>query len=260
MSYKHIITSVPRTGVLQIQLNRPKALNALKTDLITELLEAVKKADEDIEKFGAIVITGGERAFAAGADIKEMQNLSSESATKAKFLANWAEFAKFNIPLIAAVEGFALGGGCELAMCCDIIYASNNALFGQPEIKLGVIPGGGGTQRLIRAIGKSRAMELNLTGKTFTAIEAEKWGLISKTFEPGTVLEEALKLASKIADGPRIATRACKNAINVSNETFLSTGLDFERAAFHSLFGNSEQKEGMNAFVEKRKPKFSSKL
>lgn len=252
MSYECIKTSVPIPGVLLIELNRPKALNALNTKLIEEIIAAISKVDLDLN-FGAVVLTGNKRAFAAGADIKEMQNLTAEQTIARNFLGNWDEFGNFGIPIISAVEGFALGGGCELAMSTDIIYASKEATFGQPEVKLGVIPGGGGTQRLIKAIGKSKAMEYILTGDTFSGVEAEKWGLVSKTFEPGTVLEEALELAGRLACGPKLAIRACKKSVNLSNESFLKNGLNFERNIFHSLFGGAEQKEGMNAFIEKRK-------
>ncbi|CCH40762.1 putative enoyl-CoA hydratase, mitochondrial [Wickerhamomyces ciferrii] len=257
MTFKHIITSTPRTGVFQITLNRPKALNALNSALFTEILTALRKADSDIDQYGAVVITGGDRVFAAGADIKEMLPIDSAQAMSQDMLSNWKDFNSIGIPIIAAVEGYALGGGCELAMNCDIIYASNKAVFGQPEVKLGVIPGGGGTQRLIRAIGKSRAMEYIITGDNFSSIQAEQWGLVSKNFEPKTVIKNALDLAEKIAKGPRLTSRSCKKAINIANETNLQNGLDFERNIFHSLFGNYEQKEGMNAFVEKRKPKWS---
>jgi enoyl-CoA hydratase len=260
MTYQYIKVSEPRSGVLLVQLNRPKALNALRTGLIVELIEAISKADRDVETYGAVVITGNEFAFAAGADIKEMEHIKADEALRQNFLGNWSDLGRFGIPIIAAVERFALGGGCELAMSTDIIYASKTAKFGQPEIKLGVIPGGGGTQRLIRAIGKSRAMEYNLTGDMFSALQAEQWGLVSKTFEPGTVLENALKLGERIARGPRTASRACKKAVNAANETPLSHGLDFERTLFHALFGSKEQQEGMSAFVEKRKANFNSKL
>jgi enoyl-CoA hydratase len=261
MSFKYILTSTPRRGVLQITLNRPKALNALSTHLIAEVLQAIGSVNNDLDNYGAVVLTGSNRAFAAGADIKEMQDLTAEDTIKQNFLGNWDEFSGFSIPIIAAVEGFALGGGCELAMSADIIYASKKAVFGQPEVKLGVIPGGGGTQRLIRAIGKSRAMEFILSGDTFNGVQAEQWGLVSKTFEPGTVLEESLKLAERLAQGPRLAVRACKKAVLVADETNLRAGLNFERNIFHSLFGSQEQKEGMSAFTEKRPAKWpGSKL
>lgn len=260
MTFKHILTSVPRPGVLQITLNRPKALNALNSELFAEILAALQEADQNIDEYGAVVLTGNHRAFAAGADIKEMLPIDASKALKNNFLGNWSEISRINIPIISAVEGFALGGGCELAMSTDIIYASKTAVFGQPEVKLGVIPGGGGTQRLIRAIGKSRAMEHIITGDNFSAIEAEKWGLVSKTFEPKTVLENALNLAERIAKGPRVTARACKKAVNVANETALQNGLDFERNIFHALFGGPEQKEGMRAFVDKRKPRWDYKL
>jgi len=260
MCFKHILISVPRTGVLQITLNRPKALNALNSELFDEILTALKDANQKHDEFGAVVITGNERAFAAGADIKEMSPLTASKALKHNLGGKWGEISQIGIPIIAAVEGYALGGGCELAMSTDIIYASKKAIFGQPEVKLGVIPGGGGTQRLIRAIGKSKAMEYIITGDTFTAIQAEQWGLVSKTFEPKTVLKNALDLAERIANGPRLTARACKKAVDIANETSLSNGLDFERSIFHSLFGGEEQQEGMQAFISKRKPRWGPKL
>lgn len=260
MSFKHILTSIPRSGVLQITLNRPKALNALNAELFEEILTALRDADQKIEEYGAVVITGNDRAFAAGADIKEMLPMNASKALKKNFLGNWSEISQIGIPIISAVEGFALGGGCELAMSTDVIYASKTAVFGQPEVKLGVIPGGGGTQRLIRAIGKSKAMEYIITGDNFSAVQAEQWGLVSKLFEPKTVLQNALDLAERIASGPRLTARACKKAVNIADETNLKNGLDFERSIFHSLFGGPEQKEGMSAFVEKRKPKWDIKL
>lgn len=259
MAYKYILTSEPRNGVLQVQLNRPRAFNALNTQIINELKDAIGQADRNPDHFGAAVITGDHNAFAAGADIKEMVGLTSQEVLKRNLLSN-LDISEFGVPIIAAVEGFALGGGCELAMNADIIYASTSAQFGQPEILLGVLPAAGGTQRLIRAIGKSRAMEFILTGDTFSGEEAERWGLVSKVFEPGTVLENALDLAERLADGPRITAKACKKAVNTANETGLTNGLSVEKSLFYALFGNDEQKEGMGAFIAKRPPKFNSKL
>ncbi|CAG8451945.1 11806_t:CDS:2 [Diversispora eburnea] len=224
--HKFILTeSHDKVGL--ITLNRPKALNALSTDLFHELNDVLEKFDND-PNVGAIVITGSEKAFAAGADIKEMVDKNFAQVYKTNFLGNWGKINEIRKPIIAAVNGFALGGGCELAMSCDIIYAGETAKFGQPEIKLGVIPGG--TQRLTRAIGKSKAMEIILTGKNFTAQEAEKWGLVSKVFPVDKVLEEAIKLGQKIASFSQPSIQAAKES--------------------------HDKKEGMNAFLEKREPKW----
>jgi enoyl-CoA hydratase/carnithine racemase len=234
-----------------ITLNRPKQLNALSDELVFEVLAALKTFQEDKE-VGAIVITGDGKAFAAGADIREMQNMTFVECYKKDMLAHWTDVTKIKKPIIAAVNGFALGGGCELAMMCDIIIAGENAVFGQPEVKLGTIPGGGGTQRLLRAVGKSKAMELILTGLQITATEAEKYGLVSRVVPAGQVLEEAVKMASIIAAHSQPIVAMAKEAVNAAEEVSLAEGLRLERRMFHSTFALHDQKEGMSSFVEKR--------
>ncbi|TBU22831.1 enoyl-CoA hydratase [Dichomitus squalens] len=253
--YEFILTSRPADGVGLITLNRPKALNALSTPLFTELNAAVKEFDKD-DSIRALVLTGSERAFAAGADIKEMKDKEFSEVFKGKFLESWSLLTTVGKPIIAAVSGYALGGGCELALMCDIILASPTAVFGQPEINIGVIPGGGGTQRLAHAIGKSRTMELTLTGRNFTAKEASDWGLVSRVVGEGEgeVVKEAVALASVIASKSAIAVQAGKEAVNAAYEHTLTEGLRYERRLFHSLFATKDQKEGMAAFAEKRKP------
>ncbi|XP_034952612.1 probable enoyl-CoA hydratase, mitochondrial [Chelonus insularis] len=240
-----------------ITLDRPKALNALCQDLVTELNEAIQKFDSD-NSVGAIVLTGNERAFAAGADIKEMaDNTFSKNITSA-FLEHWSGVAKARKPVIAAVNGYALGGGCEIAMMCDIIYAGDKAKFGQPEIAIGTIPGAGGTQRLTRAIGKSKAMEMVLTGNQITAEEAEKAGLVSKVFPADKVVAEAVKLGEKIASHSQLTVTLAKEAVNKAYEMTLQEGLHFEKRMFQATFSTDDQKEGMKAFIEKRPPKFTN--
>ncbi|KAE8156633.1 ClpP/crotonase-like domain-containing protein [Aspergillus tamarii] len=259
-AYEHILTSSPKPGVGLITLNRPKALNALSSPLFKEINDALSKYDED-KDIGAIIITGSEKAFAAGADIKEMAPLTFSAAYSNNFIAPWSHLAN-NIrkPVIAAVSGYALGGGCELALMCDIIYCTSNATFGQPEIKLGVIPGAGGSQRLTRAVGKSKAMELILTGKNFSGKEAGEWGVAAKVVEGGKdeLLEEALKTAETIAGYSRVAVVAGKEVVNKSQELSLREGVEYERRLFHALFGSKDQKIGMTAFAEKKKPEWSN--
>ncbi|PCH37593.1 ClpP/crotonase [Wolfiporia cocos MD-104 SS10] len=249
--YNYILASRPADGVGLITLNRPKALNALSSPLFEELNHALAQFDED-DGVRALVLTGSEKAFAAGADIKEMKDKEYSDVFKAKFLENWSLVTQIRKPIIAAVSGYALGGGCELAMMCDIILASPTAVFGQPEINLGIIPGGGGTQRLTRAVGKSLAMELVLTGRNFTAAEAASWGLVSRVSE--NVLDDALAVAGNIASKSAIAVQAAKEAVNIALETSLTEGVRYERRVFHGLFATKDQKEGMAAFAEKRKP------
>ncbi|XP_044162750.1 enoyl-CoA hydratase, mitochondrial-like [Acropora millepora] len=239
-----------------IQLNRPKALNALCDQLMAELQDALDEFETD-SNIGSIVITGSERAFAAGADIKEMQNLTYQKCLLGDFLAHWTRVTRCKKPVIAAVNGFVLGGGCELAMMCDIIYAGNKAKFGQPEILLGTIPGAGGTQRLPRAVGKSLAMEMILTGDPISAEEAKNSGLVSKVFPAEELVNEAVKTAEKIAGLSKIAVQLAKEAVNTGYETSLSEGLHFEKRMFHSTFSTDDRKEGMTAFVEKRKAEFT---
>eukprot|EP00941_MAST-03F_sp_MAST-3F-sp1_P006549 g6549.t1 len=238
--------------VALITLNRPKALNALCNQLINELNDCTRKLDLD-PSCRAIVITGSEKAFAAGADIKEMCENDYITCYSTNMFANWADLMKIQTPTIAAVNGYALGGGCELAMMCDIIYAGDGAKFGQPEITLGTIPGCGGTQRLIKAVGKSKAMEICLGGGMLTAEEAVAAGLASKVFPAADLLPETLKLAGKIARFSKPVAAMCKEAINASYEMSLSEGLRFERRLFHSTFGTEDQKIGMRAFSNKEK-------
>jgi enoyl-CoA hydratase len=256
MAYENIIVETRgRVGI--IKLNRPQALNALNSKLIAELSEAVDGFEAD-RNIGCLVITGSEKAFAAGADIKEMAEKSYLDALYGDFTAQWSRVASTRKPVIAAVAGFALGGGCELAMQCDLIIAADNAKFGQPEIKLGVIPGIGGTQRLTRAVGKAKAMDLCLTGRMMDAQEAERSGLVARVVPAASLMDEALKAAETIASMSLPSVMLAKEAINRAFETTLAEGNRFERRVFHSLFATKDQKEGMAAFVEKRAPKFTN--
>ncbi|KAJ2931308.1 hypothetical protein H1R20_g5845, partial [Candolleomyces eurysporus] len=243
--YENIIVSRPEPNVVLVQLNRPKALNALSSPLFKELNQALFEADQD-DTVGAMVLTGSEKAFAAGADIKEMKDKTFADVYKNKFLENWGEIARLRKPVIAAVSGFALGGGCELALMCDIILASPTAKFGQPEINLGVIPGGGGSQRLAGIVGKSRAMELILTGRTISAREAENWGMVSRVVGEGEgqVVKDAVAMATEIASKSQVAVQAGKEVVNAAYELTLAEGLRFERRIFHGLFATNDQKEG----------------
>jgi enoyl-CoA hydratase len=243
----------PLPGVALVVLNRPEVLNALSFALIEQLTEALETLDRDPD-CRAIVITGaGERAFAAGADIPELAIQTPTSLTVDDHFHRWERIKRIRKPLIAAVRGFALGGGCELAMTCDMIVAADDAHFGQPEIKLGVMPGAGGTQRLTRAIGKARAMELVLTGRTMAAREAEAHGLVTSVVAAGETVPKALELAARIAAMPPVAVMAAKAAVNRAEELPLEAGLEFERRSFYLLFDTEDQKEGMAAFAEKRK-------
>ncbi|MBB3966957.1 enoyl-CoA hydratase [Rhizobium metallidurans] len=257
MSYETLIVEA-RGAVGLITLNRPQALNALNSTVLKELLQA-HAAFEDDDAIGAIVLTGSERAFAAGADIKEMQPLDFADVYSRDFLGGWDDVAKIRKPVIAAVSGFALGGGCELAMMCDFIIASETAKFGQPEITLGVIPGMGGSQRLTRAVGKAKAMDMVLTGRMMDAAEAERAGLVSRVVAPDRLLDEALEAAARIASLSRPSVLMAKEAVNRALETTLEEGLRFERRLFQSLFATQDQKEGMTAFIEKRKPAFKNR-
>jgi len=257
-SYEYILTSEPRPGVGQVTLNRPKALNALSTPLITELNAALRDFQSQ-ESIHCILLTGSERAFAAGADIKEMAPLTFSKAYSTSFIASWSDLTTFlKKPLIAAVSGHALGGGCELALMADIIYCTEGANFGQPEIKLGTVPGAGGSQRLTRAIGKSRAMELILTGKSFSGVEAGLWGVAARTFKTwDELIEGALGTAETIAGHSKIAVQAGKEVVNKSQDLPLRDGVEYERRVFHSLFGSQDQKIGMTAFAEKKKAEWT---
>ncbi|WP_024444507.1 enoyl-CoA hydratase [Mycolicibacterium iranicum] len=255
MTYETIL--VDRDGrVATITLNRPKALNALNSQVMAEVTTAAAELDAD-PGVGAIIITGSEKAFAAGADIKEMASLSFADVYSSDFFAGWGKFAATRTPTIAAVAGYALGGGCELAMMCDILIAADSAKFGQPEIKLGVLPGMGGSQRLTRAIGKAKAMDLILTGRNMGAEEAERTGLVSRVVPAESLLEEAKSVADTIAGMSLSASRMAKEAVNRAFETTLSEGLLYERRLFHSAFATDDQTEGMNAFTEKRSPNFT---
>src|SRR6185437_5657270 len=256
MSYQNIVVETRgRVGI--IRLSRPEALNALNKALITELTQAIEAFDAD-DKIGCLLITGSEKAFAAGADIKEMADKSFIEAYLGDFVSNWNAAARARKPIVAAVAGFALGGGCELAMQCDIVIAADTAKFGQPEIKLGVIPGIGGTQRLTRAIGKAKAMDLILTGRMMDAVEAEKSGLVARVVPAANLMEEAAKVAEVIGNMSLPSVLAGKEAINAAFETSLAEGARFERRIFQSLFATEDQKEGMRAFVEKRPPKWKN--
>lgn len=238
-----------------ITLNRPKALNALNRQLIKEIC-AARQAFEDDEAIGAVVVTGSEKAFAAGADVKEMASKTFSEAYLEDFGSDWRRFVMCHKPIIAAVAGYALGGGCELALMCDFIIAADTAKFGQPEVTLGIIPGFGGTQRLTRAIGKARAMDLILTGRMMDAAEAERSGVVARVVAPERLIDEAVEAGAKIASLPRVAVLTAREAVNVAFQTTLAEGLRFERRAIQSLFATEDQKEGMAAFVEKRKPDF----
>jgi enoyl-CoA hydratase len=257
MSYENIIVET-RGKVGLIRLNRPQALNALNPALVRELTAALDAFEAD-PAIGCLLITGSDKAFAAGADIKEMADKSFADVFLGDFAATWDRAATVRKPVIAAVAGFALGGGCELAMQCDLIIAADNAKFGQPEIKLGVIPGIGGTQRLTRAVGKAKAMDLILTGRMMDAAEAERAGLVARIVPPAALLDEALKIAEIIAAMSLPSVLAAKEAVNRAFETSLAEGVRFESRVFHSLFATADQKEGMAAFIAKRPPKFENK-
>ncbi len=258
MEYENILVET-RGKVGLITLNRPKALNALNDALMDELGTALKSFDVD-EGIGAIVITGSEKAFAAGADIGMMATYSFMDVYKGDYITrNWETIRSIRKPIIAAVAGFALGGGCELAMMCDMIFAADTAKFGQPEIKLGVIPGAGGTQRLPRAVSKAKAMDLCLTARMMDAAEAERAGLVSRVIPAADLLAEAIAAATTISEYSLPAVMMAKEAVNRAYETTLAEGVHFERRLFHSLFATEDQKEGMAAFVEKRKPAFKNK-
>jgi enoyl-CoA hydratase len=256
MTYESIVVETRgRVGV--IKLNRPQALNALNSKLVGELSAAIDAFEAD-RNIGCLLITGSEKAFAAGADIKEMADKSFLDAFFGDFVSTWDRTAHARKPVIAAVAGFALGGGCEIAMQCDFIIAADTAKFGQPEIKLGVIPGIGGTQRLTRAVGKAKAMDLCLTGRMMDAQEAERSGLVARVVPAASLMEEALKAAEMIASMSLPSVMLAKESINRAFETTLAEGNRFERRVFHSLFATKDRKEGMAAFIEKRAPKFTN--
>ena len=246
-----LVERQPEQRTALVRLNRPKALNALCDDLMRELADAAKKLDDDPD-VGAIVLAGSERAFAAGADIKEMRPRGWVDSYTGNALGHWTRLSQVQTPILAAVNGFALGGGCELAMMCDVVYAGDKAKFGQPEITLGTIPGCGGTQRLTRAVGKSKAMELILTGEQISADDALRLGLVARVFPAADLEREVLKIAAKIASFSKPAVQMAKEAVNVSLESSLAEGLRFERRLFHASFGTADRAEGMAAFTEKR--------
>jgi enoyl-CoA hydratase len=257
MAYETVL--VERRGTVGlVTMNRPKALNALSAQLIAEIEAALSELDGD-DTIGALVLTGSDKAFAAGADIREMVERDFISATASDFIAPWQKIAEHRKPLIAAVAGFALGGGCELAMMCDLILAADTARFGQPEINLGTIPGAGGTQRLIRAIGKAKAMELILTGRTMDAAEAERSGLVARVVPAAELIEEAVRVGETIAAKSRPIVAMAKDAVNAAYEASLSEGLRIERRLFYATFATADRHEGMSAFVEKRPAIFANR-
>ncbi len=258
MADTETITVEQRGAVTLVTLNRPKALNALNSQVLDELLAAMRAFDAD-DSQGCAVLTGSEKAFAAGADIKEMQAQGFADMYGHDFFAGWDAFTRTRKPIIAAVAGYALGGGCELAMMCDFILAAETAKFGQPEIKLAVSPGMGGSQRLTRAVGKAKAMEMCLTGRMMDAHEAERAGLVSRILPADELLDDALKTAELIAGMAPLAVKANKEMVNAAYETTLAQGVAFERRLFHALFGTADQSEGMSAFVEKREGKWAGR-
>ncbi len=257
-NYQDILVDEPQSGVLTIRLNRPEAYNALRTQLLKELAGVLDQAADD-SNIKAVIITGSDTVFAAGADIKEMASLDAVGVMNDPRPAYWRRIALFPKPIVAAVNGFALGGGCELMMHCDIVIAGDNALFGQPEINLGIIPGAGGTQRLIRTIGKSMAMQMVLSGEFITAHQALSFGLVSEVTIPELSLQRATELARKIATKPPIAVRLAKEALLKAYETTLDSGLNLERKSFTLLAATQDRNEGISAFMEKRQPKFTGK-
>jgi len=257
MNYQNILVTREAPLAL-VTLNRPKVLNALNSELMAELVDALETLDKDNE-VRCLILSGNEKAFAAGADISEMVDASAIEMFQRNNIARWDKIAQTSKPMIAAVSGFALGGGCELALLCDLIVASDTARFGQPEINIGVIPGAGGTQRLARTLGKYKTLELLLTGRMLTAQEAEQMGLVNRVVPVASYLEEAKRLALEICQRSPLAVKFAKEAVLKAFETSLHDGLDFERKCFYLLFGSEDQKEGMKAFLEKRKPIFKGR-
>jgi enoyl-CoA hydratase len=260
MSYNTLIAEIDaEDGFAVIQMNRPDSLNALNEEMMTELTAALDRFEAD-ERVQCIILTGSKKAFSGGADVRELQAKTFPQAYYEDFITrNWERAARTRKPLIAAVSGYAIGGGCELAMMCDIILAGDNARFGQPEIRLGVMPGAGGTQRLARAMGKSKAMELCLTGRMMEAAEAERCGLVSRIVPADDLMDAARDLARTISGMPRVAAMMTKEAINAAFETPLAQGIQFERRLFHSLFATDDQKEGMKAYLDKRTAHFKDR-
>jgi enoyl-CoA hydratase len=256
--YEFILTETPAPGVGVVRLNRPQSLNALSKDVINEVVDALRAFNDDPE-IGCMILTGSDRAFAAGADIKEMSGTSAVDMYMKSSLIDGFDFSSLTKPVIAAVSGFALGGGCEMAMMCDMIVASETAIFGQPEILLGILPGGGGTQRLTRAVGKALAMEIMLADRRLTADEALRYGLVNRVVSIESYFDETVKLAQKIAGLSQVAVRLTKDAINKAYEMTLQEGLEFEKRNFYMAFGTEDKTEGMQAFIEKRKPTWKHK-
>ncbi len=257
MAYENILVE-RRGGAGLIRLNSPKTLNALSKGIVADINNALADFEAD-ETIGAVVITGSEKAFCAGANIREVADTDFVRAYVGDLVHEWDRVAECRKPLVAAVAGYAVGGGCELAMMCDVILAADTAKFGQPEITLGIIPGAGGTQRLARLIGRTKAMELCLTGRLIDAAEAERIGLVARIVPSADLVEEAMKMAEKIATFPRAAVMMVKETVNRAEETLLAEGLRFERRLFQALFATEDQKEGMAAFLEKRPPKFGGR-
>ena len=257
MGYEFVLTET-RGGVGIVTINRPKVLNALNPQTIDELVDALGKFDRD-DAIRCMILTGDDRAFAAGADIAQMVDVSAIDVLEDDNFARWARFRSLRKPVIAAVSGYALGGGCELALMCDLVVASETAQFGQPEVKIGIIPGAGGTQRWLRSAGKVRAMEAVLTGEPLRAVEAERIGLVNRVVPSGAQLDEALRVANLIAGRPPLAVRLAKEAVNHAMEVGLSAGLEFERKLFYLLFASEDKAEGMRAFLEKRPARFSGR-
>ncbi len=257
MAYEFILTRTEgRVGI--VQFNRPKALNALNSQLMAELMDALEAFDQ-YDTIGCMIITGNERAFAAGADIKEMAEATPITMLSSSLIGYWDRLAQIGKPVVAAVSGYAFGGGCELAMACDMIVASESALFGQPEINIGVIPGAGGTQRITRAVGKALAMEICLNGRNLTAAEAQQHGLINRVFPVESYLEDAIKFAAEIAERAPLALLLGKKAVNAAFNMDLQSGIAYERILFNTLFASADQKEGMDAFINKRKANWQGK-
>lgn len=257
-NYETIMIQIPVDGVGIIRMNRPQALNALNSQITDEIFTAMEIFDRD-PAIGCIILTGTDRAFAAGADIKEMLDTSAVTMMSGGDFTDWSRMTRIGKPIIAAVSGFALGGGCEIAMMCDMIIASETAQFGQPEINLGILPGAGGTQRLTRAVGKAIAMEMCLTDRRLSADEAKHYGLVNAVYPVEVYLNEAIKLAQKVASLSQVAIRLTKDAVNKAFELSLHEGLNYEKRNFYLLFGTEDRTEGMGAFVEKRKPHWKHK-
>ncbi len=258
MAYETILTETPAPGVGLVRLNRPKALNAINAQLVSELFDALEAFDRD-ETVGCMVLTGSDKAFAAGADIKQMVETDAVTLMLEGDFTDWSRIRRIGKPIIAAVSGWALGGGCEMAMACDMIVASETAKFGQPEVTIGIMPGAGGTQRLTRAVGKVVAMEVMLGNRNLTAQEALAAGLVNRVVPVDAYAAEATQLAAKIASMPRVAVRLIKDAVNKAFEMSLTDGLDYEKRSFYVLFGTEDKTEGMTAFVEKRPPEWKNR-